>query len=261
MIYQEIYKIKVHKLETKIFDLWGKELISLQKRYIKIIQKILERQYKGILEELKTNSEAKYNELFIDQTQFIKKDFVDDLADIVAMIQNAFTIWVKQLNKLLNKDVSVATNFGLQPNDAIAYAQKHAGELVSNVDAYSKKRINQLVTQWLDSWWWYNKLADALQQDFSFSDYRARLIASNEIWSAYINWKSMQFDRYRSEYNQKWWKKWVSHRDDVTTAECLANDDEWWIPFNQAHQSGHMHPLRFPWCRCNEEYRLFNPNE
>lgn len=88
------------------------------------------------------------------------------------------------------------------------------------------------------------KLANELKRDFAFSDYRARLIASQEIGDAYLNGKDRQFARYTNNYGQRGWKKWVSHRDDKTTPECLANDDQGWIHYDQEFKSGHMKPLR-----------------
>ena len=261
MIYQKIYKIKILKAEQKLYDLWGKDLIKLQKKYFSILEKILEKQYKAVLKELEENTEVKYNDLYIDQTQFIEKDFSEDLEKFIAMITSAFKIWVKALDTLMRREVKVETNFWLKAKDAVDYAKDYSASRIKNIDDYSRKRINKLITLWIEEGWWYNKLAEVLQRDYAFSKYRARLIASNEIGNAYLVGKDRQFEKYKSEYGQTGWKHWISHKDDRTTEECYANDMEWWIPYDQEHQSWHMHPTRFPWCRCNEEYRLFNPND
>lgn len=261
MIYQKIYKIKLLKADQKLYDLWWKDLIKLQKQYFKIIEKILQKQYKSVLKELETNTEVKYNDLFIDQKEFIDKDFSDDIDGFVAMINSAFKIGIDAINRLMEREVTVDLSFWLKSQDALDYAKEYAWNRIKNIDDYSRKGINNLITQWLDKGWWYNKLADELKRDYAFSTYRARLIASNEIWNAYLVGKDRQFAKYRSEYWQTWWKKRISHQDDRTTDWCLANDEEWWIPFDQEHASWHMHPTRFPWCRCNETYRLFNPNK
>jgi hypothetical protein len=36
---------------------------------------------------------------------------------------------------------------------------------------------------------------------------------------------------------------------------CRKNAAEGWIDSEQAHVSGHMHPLAHPACRCNETYQ------
>ncbi len=258
-IFQKIYKLKVLKSELKLFYWGGPELVKLQNQYIKVIEKILKEQYKEILEEISKNTEVKYNDIFIDQSQFIEKDFSDNLEKISNMISKAFSIGKSQLNKLIGKEVTVEASFGLSADDALKYANDYAWKLVKWLDETSKKRINDLITKGIDKGWGYQKISEALKIDFAFSDYRARLIASNEIGTAYIQGKNEQFSRYRSEYGQTGWKNWISHKDDVTTAECLANDEEGWIAFDQEFQDGHKTPPRFPWCRCNITYRLFKP--
>lgn len=75
MIYSQIYKHKIKKAEDKLYDLGGDDLIKLQNQYIKVIKRILIKQYKDVLKDLEKNTEVKYNDVFIDQTQFIEKDF------------------------------------------------------------------------------------------------------------------------------------------------------------------------------------------
>lgn len=262
MIYTAIYKLKINKEKEKLYNLWGKELIALQNRYIKTISRMLGRWYKQVLDDLSKNQEVKYNDLFIDQKQFITKEISNkDFEEYSSMLKDAFNVWAKQLNKAFKKDIKIDTTFNVDPSDALKYANEFAWKRIRWVDEYTQKRINGLISQGIESGWWYNKLADALQRDYSFSDYRARLIASQEIWEAYLNWKDRQFARYTSEYGQKWWKKWISHRDDRTTDGCLSNDNQGWIPYDQEFQSWHMKPTRFVWCRCNCVYRLFDPRE
>lgn len=262
MIYTAIYKLKIRKEAEKLFNLWGQELIDLQEKYIKTIERMLGRWYKITLDQLAKNTEVQYNDLFIDQKQFLNKEFTqDDFAIYSKMMKDGFNVWAKQLNKAFKKDINITTTFGIDPADALRYANKYAWDRIKGVDDYSKKRINALVSQGIEKGWWYKKLAEELQRDYSFSTYRARLIATQEIWEAYLNGKDTQFNRYALEYGQKGWKKWVSHRDQRTTDGCLANDNQGWIPYDQEFQSWHAKPTRFVWCRCNCVYRLFDPRE
>lgn len=262
MIYTAIYKLKIKKETQKLYNLWGKELIALQEKYINIISKMFGRWYKQVLEDLANNTEVKYNDLFIDQKQFINKDISNkDFEEYSKMMRDGFNIGAKQLNQAFKKDIRVDATFGVDPADSLKYANEFAGARIKGIDDYSKKRINGLISQGLEKGWWYNKLAEEIQRDFAFSKYRSRLIASQEIWEAYLNWKDRQFARYTSAYWQKGWKKWVSHRDDKTTDGCLGNDNAGWIPYDQEFPSGHMKPTRFVWCRCNCVYRLFDPRD
>lgn len=227
MIYSAIYKLKIQKETEKLYDLGGKQLVDLQEKYIKSISNMLGRWYKVALEELKNNKEAQYNELFIDQKQFIEKDFTEsDFTMFSKMMKDGFNIGAKQLNKSFSKDINITTKFGVDPGDALKYANEFAGARIKGIDAYSQKRIKDLVSHGLDKGWGYNKLAKELQLDYAFSPYRARLIASQEIGEAYINGKDRQFERYTREYGQRGWKHWISHRDQRTTAQCLANDNQ-----------------------------------
>lgn len=262
MIYSHIYKIKILKEQNRLYNLWGQELIKLQEKHFKTIERMLGRWYKLTIDKLSKDVEVNYNDLNIDQTQFVSKDVSNkDLEEYSKMMQDGFNAGAKQLNKSFKKDIRIDTTFGVDPWDALKYANEFAGSRISGIDEYSQKRINNLVSTWLEKGWGYNKLAEELKRDFSFSAYRARFIASQEIGEAYLNWKDRQFARYTKEYGQKGWKHWVSHRDDVTTALCRANDEKGWIEYDQLFPSGHQKPTRFPWCRCNCVYRLFDPRD
>lgn len=262
MIYMGIYNMMIKKSTQRLYNLWGKPLIALQEKNIKTIEKMLGRWYVETLETIKNNPEIQINDLMIDQEQFIEKFFSsDDLEALVKMITSAFNIGAKQLNDAFKKDIRIEGTFNVDALDALRYANEFAGARITGIDDYTKRRINNLVTQALEKWWWYNKLATELKKDFAFSRYRATLIASQEIGQAYIVWKNTQFEAYTKRFNQTGWKQWISHRDDKTTEGCLENDDAGWIPFDEAFPSGHMHPTRFPWCRCNIVYRLFDPRE
>lgn len=262
MIYSAIYKLKIKKETEKLYNLWGQQLITLQERYIKSISLMLGRWYKLALAELKNNTEASYNEVFIDQKQFMSKEISwDDFKMFSKMLKEWFNAGAKQLNSSFKKDVKIDTSFSIDPADSLKYANQFAWSKIKGIDDYSRARIKSLITQGLDKGWGYNKLAKELKLDYSFSTYRARLIASQEIWEAYLSWKQTQFERYTRRYNEKGWKHWVSHRDSRTTGGCLWNDYQWWIPADQNFESGHERPTRFPWCRCNCVYRLFDPRD
>lgn len=262
MIYTAIYQIKLNKSTQRLYNLWGKPLIALQEKYIKTIEKMLGRWYKEVLQTIKDNPEVKINDLMVDQKQFINKAISNsDFDEMSEMMTKGFNIWAKQLNQAFKKDIRVDATFNVDPMDALRYAKDNAGAKIKGIDDYSKKRVNDLVTQGIENGWWYNKLANEIKRDFAFSAYRARLIASQEIGQAYLSGKATQFERYTTRFNQRGWKKWVSHKDDRTTEGCLHNDEAGWIPYDQLFPSGHMWPTRFPWCRCNCVYRLFDPRD
>jgi len=260
MNYTQIYKIKIAKATKKLYDLGGKELIALQVDYIKLLTKIAWEDYETILSELEKNPEVKYNDLYIDQSK-VKKGLGDFFDAISGIISSAFQIGAVELNKDLKDEVKVETSFNISDEETLAWAEEFAGKRITGIDEYTKKRVNKLITTGIEKGWGYGKLAKALKKDYAFSTYRARLIASNEIGEAYINGKNEVFKKATSEYGEKGWKKWIAHNDDRTTEGCRTNHSQEWIEFDQEFKSGHMTPPRFPWCRCNIVYRLFDPNE
>lgn len=259
MTYTKIYKTKIEKTEKKLFDLGWRELLSIQKKFVDIILNIFENEYETILKDLKTDQEIKINDLLNSLKKIEIQDNKNFIKKMEDFILSAFNIWKKAIDKLLSKDVEVVANFGIKQNEALAYAIEKSAEQITKINSYTRERINNLITKWIQNGYWYNKIAEILEMDYSFSKYRARLIASNELGTAYIQGKRQQFNKYREEFGQPWWKKWVSHRDDKTTEWCLENDNQWWIMYDQEYPSGHQSPPRFTWCRCNEKYSLFKP--
>jgi len=68
------------------------------------------------LDDLESNTELKYNDIFIDQKQFINKDVSNkDLDEYGKMMQDGFNIGAKQLNKSFKKDIRVDTTFSVDP--------------------------------------------------------------------------------------------------------------------------------------------------
>lgn len=248
---------------VRLYTLWGKELISIQRKYIKKIKKILQRQYKAVLKELETNPSILINDLLVDQKQFIEKyeDDEDGLETYTNMISDWFKEWAEQLDSSFKIDPRIDVSFGIKDEEALNFARLHAAEKVTRIDEYTRKRINNLVTKWIEEWRWYNKIKAELKKDYSFSDYRSRLIAAQEVWMAYLDWKQKQFEKYRSRFNENWFKKRNTQKDDKVTKWCYENWSVWWIPFDELFPSWHEKPTRFPWCRCNVSYRLFNPDD
>jgi len=260
MISTKIYKQAIQKEEEKIYDLWWKKLQETQKQMVDEVLKIFKNWYNIALEEIKNNTELK----LMWQAQTIEKYAKDDDSEeLVPFIETAFILWMEQLTFAFQKDPQIDIIFNIKNQDALDYAKYQAWELITQIDDYTKVRISKLIEKALENWWWYDKIANILQTDYSFSKYRATLIASNELWNSYLAWKEHQFDKYRKEYNEAWYKNWISHRDSNTTPWCLHNDLQGWIKKDKDFESPGRkdRPTRFPGCRCNIVYRLFKPEE
>jgi len=260
MISTKIYKQAILKEEEKIYDLGWETLQNSQKKMVDEVLKIFKNWYEITLEEIKNNTELN----LMWQVQTIEKYAKDDDEEkLVPFLETAFILWMEQINYAFKKDPEIDIIFDIKNQDALDYAKYQAWELITQIDDYTKTRISALIEKALENGWWYDKVAKVLQTDYSFSKYRATLIASNELWNSYLAWKEAQFDKYRKEYNEVWYKNWISHRDNNTTPWCLHNDLQGWIEKDKDFDSpwNKSKPTRFPGCRCNIVYRLFKPND
>lgn len=250
---------KVKRKNRALFDLWGRKLISLQVAFTDEIMKNFERDYKTALKALRkdpaviANDEAK-------KLEDVDKLFSDFLKKFVSYVSTAFWMWTDKQQQLEGIDEPWTTLwFSVPVPNAEIFAQQYAWEMITRIDESTRRRIRGVIAKGVSQGLWYWEIADELQKDYAFSRYRARLIASNELWTAYIQGKKKQFEQYQVSLDVVWFKKWRSHRDSVTSEWCLENDDQGWIPANQDFKSGHQEPPRFPWCRCDVDYRATDP--
>lgn len=89
------------------------------------------RWYKDTLETIKNNPDVKINDLMIDQEQFIDKDISNkDFEEYSEMMTSGFNIGARQLNQAFKKDIKVEATFGLDPGDALRYANDKAGDRI-----------------------------------------------------------------------------------------------------------------------------------
>lgn len=115
---------------------------------------MLGRWYKETMQALKDNPEVKINDLMIDQKQFVNKAISNsDFETMSDMMTSGFNIGAKQLNQAFKKDIRVDATFNVDPSDALRYANNNAGKMVTSIDDYGKKRINQLVSQGIENGW------------------------------------------------------------------------------------------------------------
>lgn len=262
-MFTEIYKNAIKKEVLKVYDLAWDKLVEEQKKLVKILEKIFEKWYNLALQELKYNEKIKINDFLEVLNSDVVKKFSDedDLEKISKKLEAWFNIWASNLDKSFLKNPKINFSFWLSDENAIKYAKEKWSKLITWIDDYTKERIAWVVTKAIEDWKWYNIIAKELKKDYAFSSYRANLIASHELWNAYLHWKDEQFKKYREKFWVDGFKQWVSHRDNKTSEGCLSNDHEWWIPYSQDFSSWHSWPTRFPWCRCNIVYNILNPDE
>lgn len=153
--------------------------------------------------------------------------------------------------------------FRLTNPGAVAYLDEYGARLVSKIDEETRRQLNTMITNGVQDGLSYDKLARQINAKFeqfavgkpqAHIQSRGHLIAVTEVGNAYeesafIAAGDLQAGGLKME------KRWVTVGDDRVSEGCQENEGEGWIAINQLHASGHQKPLRFPGCRCDEQYR------
>lgn len=160
-------------------------------------------------------------------------------------------------------NLEVDYRFALKNPRAVAYIEEHGATLVRGINDTTRDYIRTIIRGGADEGWSYNRIAKALTDRFSefavgkpqeHIESRAHLIAVTETGNAYEAGNRIVIQDLQ-DAGLKMEKKWSTMGDDRVSDGCRENEREGWIPVDEPHQSGDMHPLRFPGCRCTELYR------
>lgn len=139
------------------------------------------------------------------------------------------------------------------------YAKKHAAEAVTQINDTTRKEIARIVSDGVKSGSSYNDIAKAIKEKFEefavpmpqkHVSNRAVLVAVTELANAYCEGNA-QVGNYLQDNGVKMMKAWQTLEDDRVSDGCKENERVGWIPINKEFPSGHMHPPRFPGCRCD----------
>ena len=139
------------------------------------------------------------------------------------------------------------------------YAKKHAAEAVTQINDTTRKEIARIVSDGVKSGVSYNDIAKAIKDKFEefavpmpqkHVSNRAVLVAVTELANAYCEGNA-QVGNYLQDNGVKMMKAWQTLEDDRVSDGCKENERVGWIPINKEFPSGHMHPPRFPGCRCD----------
>jgi hypothetical protein len=135
----------------------------------------------------------------------------------------------------------------------------HLSQRAGSIDATTQNAIRDIIMNGAQAGQTYTEMAGAIRalDETIFSRTRAQLIATNTLGKAY-EFGNREPLREAHDRGNNVEKLWQTVEDDKVTEECAANEDEGWIPFEQAHKSGDQQPLRSgnPRCRCTELYRI-----
>jgi len=129
---------------------------------------------------------------------------------------------------------------------AIDWAGKHGAELVTQMAEETKRRLAHTIGEGIANKRGIPGLARDIRNTFGdMTKYRSELIARTETANALSqasldSMEDMGIDG----------KEWVTAGDDLVSDECLGNEAEGIIPYNQVFSGGVMAPPQHPDCRC-----------
>ena len=166
---------------------------------------------------------------------------------------------LQEAPKVLNVKADKTGWVSLPNLRARAYAKKHAAEAVTQINDVTRKEIARIVSDGVKSGTSYNDIAKAIKSKFEefavpapqkHIPNRAVLVAVTELANAYCEGNAQVGD-YLQSNGVKMMKAWQTLEDDRVSDGCKENEQAGWIPIDKEFPSGHMHPPRFPGCRCD----------
>lgn len=166
---------------------------------------------------------------------------------------------LQEAPKVLNVKADKTGWVSLPNLRARAYAKKHAAEAVTQINDTTRKEIARIVSDGVKSGASYNDIAKAIKSKFEefavpspqkHIPNRAVLVAVTELANAYCEGNAQVGD-YLQSNGVKMMKAWQTLEDDHVSDGCKENEHAGWIPIDKEFPSGHMHPPRFPGCRCD----------
>ena len=149
-------------------------------------------------------------------------------------------------------------SFELANPTAIAYAQRRGAELVTAIDATTRRETKAVITRGLMEGKSYGEVARDLRDLYDgYAGRRALTIAVTEATKAYSA-GTMDIAHVLQDNGLAIVKSWDAEPD--CCADCGANADDGWIPLDDAFSSGWDSPGdSHPNCRCNVQTRVADP--
>lgn len=171
---------------------------------------------------------------------FGSQEIIDLLSDTAQKSGNQFLVEV---------GVPDDSSAFLQVNTrAVAYAQAHAADLVTQIDDSTRDEIRSIIADGLTDGLTYQQVSDKLEDMYSFSPERADLIARTES-SIANNQGVLQGMREIKAGGSKIKKIWLPDAD--ACDECVDNGDAGAIDLDEDFPTGDDSPPAHPNCRCD----------
>jgi len=147
-------------------------------------------------------------------------------------------------------------SFTLDHPRAIEYLKSERPLIWAKMSETTKDHIKPILQEAVKTGQSYTDTAEIISKNFGFSQSRAQMIATNEIGHAYAYGNQVPiWDAVKEGENFE--KRWSITGDGKETDECLDNDADDWIPFEDYFTSNDFDAPRddHPRCRCDTLYK------
>ena len=241
-----------------------KALIPIEKKLEKDMQAIFAKQERIFLAGLERYRSRFEEALGPEEVDAIMTAVgIETAAELGTAIESAGSSAMVAAAEHRIAEVGVDIAFDLKNPRAAKWLVDNAALKVTQINDVTKARMAGILHGAVEEGWSYDRTAKAIQTRWSefrigkpqlHIQSRAHLVAVTESANAYEAGNKLVIDEMTA-VGLEMEKKWLTVGDDLVSEECDANQGEGWIPADQAHRSGDMHPPRFPGCRCDELYR------
>lgn len=160
--------------------------------------------------------------------------------------------------------LGIEMDFDLTNEQAVAYLADNAAQKVKAINDTTRDILKTLITNGVRDGQSYTSIADSIKRRFAeFAGKvkaprhirsRAELIAVTEIGNAFAEGNQLVVRDLQAK-GLRMQKHWLTRGDDRVSKGCRTNEQAGWIDLDTAYPSGDMRPLRFPGCRCDEQFR------
>lgn len=266
-------RIAINLTQNKRPD--AKYIDRQEKRMVKRINRIFEKQMNWVLREIKTLNVFKDE----NERKYQKNSVEGDLGRVMENLpeQEALTeVVLEFMEKSLEKGAKASIarlkladfgiSFDLKNERAVAFLEeKRTLELSNfrgNIHDTTKRTILDLLIDAANSGQSYQQTAKLIREQGEagvFSQARGELIATREIGIAYGEGNNIPVAEFSQAYpDRKVEKSWQTVKDDRVTDKCRDNEAAGWIPFDKRFSSGDEFAPRKtnPRCRCFSSYQI-----
>ncbi len=163
--------------------------------------------------------------------------------------------------------LEIALNLRNEMAEAVM-RQQAMDHATATVTRTFKDRISRnILDQAIEEGWSYDRTAKEIKGMHEYFRHgepqkhirsHAHMIAVAENAHAYSQGRLDTVDEVEGVLGVQFEKSWNTSGDDRVSDGCEQNENEGWIPKDQAFGSGHMREPRHPVCRCYVDYRAID---